>query len=145
MSRPQRMSHPVLALLVVASCQVSRTAADPPAPLAGHEVQFQAITGDRETTYDFEFVVELEGGRKDLKISGRAQHTPTGEGLAVGISASMKGAGNWKYELDGSKLVVAGWTNPWTGTFYRVKKVTFTSTNMPKDSLPKMTDTRPKA
>ncbi|HET6573141.1 MAG TPA: hypothetical protein VFG68_06035 [Fimbriiglobus sp.] len=114
-------------------------AMDPP-PAAVATVTFHDIDPNPGVRYHLDCVVELVGTDKKPKVHCDIGAGATGKAIRLTIENALKLKKEWKCKGEGKKLTLEGWKNPKTGTFYKVKKVTFTSPDLPKDWMPKVTN-----
>jgi hypothetical protein len=91
--------------------------------------------------YHLKGAIDFGGGKQSTTLSMETQAGATAQNLRTAVEATWKGQPTWEYVVEQDTLRLTGWTDPKTGQFYPVKKVTFTSDDMPKESMPKVSYT----
>ncbi|MBX9581165.1 MAG: hypothetical protein K2X87_12720 [Gemmataceae bacterium] len=86
--------------------------------------------------YKMEGVFELEGLKKPLTFNYNLGGGGSAEALAIHIAFGLRTNHGWDCQFDGPKVRIRGWKDPKTGKLHPVKKITFTSEDLPRESLP---------
>jgi hypothetical protein len=139
-----RSGHLIGGLLIAAYAPIfasaTVSAADPP-PMARATVTFPDIDPNPPgVRYTLRGEVELVGTDEKFKVKCDIGAGASGTGVRLAVEGVLKLKKGWTYKSEGNKLEIEGWKDPKTGTFYKVKKVTFTSPDLPKDRMPKVTN-----
>lgn len=142
-----RMAASLLFVAWMAAMSTSPATAADPALGGVIVVEFQDIPRNPGVKYHLKWVIEIEGNEKQFKATVQTDANQTGMTLCENLYAAVKNDRDrgWAVEKDGKKLSIIGWTDPKTGKFYPVKKAIVTSDDLPKELMPKVTDTRKKA
>src|SRR5581483_6573193 len=109
-------------------------------PAAAATVEFADTDPAPGVEYHLKCVIELIDTDKKFTVNSDIGAGSHGEAIRLSIEGVLKMKKEWTYKGEGKKWVIEGWKDPKTGTFYKVKKVTFTSPDLPKDQMPKVTN-----
>ena len=110
----------------------------------GAVVEFINVPDRSPAPYKMICMIELAGTDHKFHNTSTCTGPVSGEAFGLHHSGVLKSAGGWQYKLDGNKLVIEGWKNPKTGQFHPVRKVTFTSKELPNELMPKVTQPKKK-
>lgn len=89
-----------------------------------------------------ELTIEVEFIGTDHKYRSKNRGNNGGSGglFAFGFARMMEIDDNCTTKFKDNVLTIEGWTDPKTKKFHPVKKVTFTSPDIPKEYMPKVTN-----
>lgn len=117
----------------------ARLPADEPAATTGVTIEFLNTDNRPKAQYRLRTAIEFGNGVKPINLTTRIDAGASGTAICGCIAELLKSQKAWSMTQKDNKLILKEWTDPQTGVSHPVKRVTFTSDNMPKETLPKAT------
>ncbi|AWM37756.1 hypothetical protein GobsT_42280 [Gemmata obscuriglobus] len=105
----------------------------------GVTIEFQDTAALPNVKYSLKVAIEFADGRKLVAVKLELPAGSTGTHLSASLAGSLKAQGGWECTLKDNKVVLTTWKDQKTGIVHTVKNIIFTSDDLPKTSMPKVT------
>ncbi|MDY3551566.1 hypothetical protein R5W24_000644 [Gemmata sp. JC717] len=105
----------------------------------GVTIEFQDTAAMPNANYTLKVAIEFADGRKPVAVKLELPAGSTGTHLGASLAGWLKAQGGWECTLKDNKAVLTAWKDQKTGMVHTVKNIIFTSDDLPKTSMPKVT------